>query len=100
MWSFECRTRFWPGDLPSIAQRWRRCSVASRPKPTRPYANFPVQVPLQRLQGARFRGAEDETTDHDVFVPVNCPVCAQVHLVDPKTRKVLGADDSEASDVA
>jgi hypothetical protein len=51
-----------------------------------------------RVQG--FVAQEDETTDHDVFVPVNCPVCAQVHLVDPKTRKVLGADDSEASGVA
>ena len=35
-----------------------------------------------RVQG--FVAQEDETTDHDVFVPVNCPVCAQVHLVDPK----------------
>ena len=51
-----------------------------------------------RVQG--FVAQEDETTDVGVFVPVNCPVCAQVHLVDPKNRKVLGADDSEASGVA
>src|SRR5205085_6151795 len=25
--------------------------------------------------------------------PVNCPVCAQVHLVDPKTTEVLGAEE-------
>jgi hypothetical protein len=33
MWSFECRIRFSPGDLPGTVQRWHRCSVASRPKP-------------------------------------------------------------------
>jgi hypothetical protein len=33
MWSFECRIRFLPGDLPDIVQRWRKCIVASRPKP-------------------------------------------------------------------
>jgi hypothetical protein len=43
-------------------------------------AYFPIQMPVDGLQG---------------FVPVNCPVCAQVHLVDPKTARVAGADDDE-----
>jgi hypothetical protein len=51
-----------------------------------------------RVQG--FVAQEDEPADPGEFVPVNCPVCAQVHLVDPKTRKVLGADESEASGAA
>jgi hypothetical protein len=46
-----------------------------------------------RVQG--FVGQEDESDD-GTFVPVNCPVCAQVHLVDPKTAKVAGADDEKS----
>ena len=48
------------------------------------------------MTGYRVQGhvaVEDEETEEGTFVPVNCPVCAQVHLVDPKTTKVAGADD-------
>jgi hypothetical protein len=34
---------------------------------------------------------EDEAAEEGTFVPVNCPVCSQVHLVDPKTTEVAGA---------
>lgn len=38
--------------------------------------------------------ADDPTEDNDeTFEPVNCTVCSQVHLVNPKTGKVLGADN-------
>src|SRR5262249_19814457 len=33
MWSFECRIRSWLGDLQDTVERWRRCSVGSRPLP-------------------------------------------------------------------
>jgi hypothetical protein len=33
MWSFECRIRSWHADRRGTVQRWRRCSVATRPAP-------------------------------------------------------------------
>jgi hypothetical protein len=47
--------------------------------------------------GYRVQGfvAEEDNVQEGTFVPVNCPVCAQVHLVDPKTARVAGADDDE-----
>jgi len=44
-----------------------------------------------QIQG-RF-AAEDEAAEEGTFVPVNCSVCAQVHLVDPKTTKVAEAEE-------
>jgi hypothetical protein len=36
----------------------------------------------------------DEPDDDDLtYVQVTCPACAQAHLVNPKTGKVLGSDD-------
>jgi hypothetical protein len=38
--------------------------------------------------------AADEPDDDDLtYVQVTCLACAQAHLVNPKTRKVLGSDD-------
>ena len=38
--------------------------------------------------------ADDPTEGGDeTFVPVNCVVCTRVHLVNPKTGKVIGADE-------
>jgi hypothetical protein len=51
------------------------------------YGNLSVQL----LQG--HVALEDEPAEEGTFVPVNCPVCAQVHLVDPKTTKVIGAEE-------
>ena len=36
----------------------------------------------------------DEPDDDDLtYVQVTCPACAQAHLVNPKTGKVLGSED-------
>jgi hypothetical protein len=39
--------------------------------------------------------AADEPTEHDAesFEPVTCTICTSVHMVSPKTGKVLGADE-------
>jgi hypothetical protein len=38
----------------------------------------------------------DDAEDEDLtYVQVTCLACAQAHLVNPKTGKVLGADDDE-----
>ena len=38
--------------------------------------------------------ADDEPDDDDfTYVQVRCLACAQAHLVNPKTGKVLGSDD-------
>lgn len=38
--------------------------------------------------------ADEPTTDEEeAFEPVNCTVCACLHLVNPKTGKVLGAGE-------
>ena len=34
----------------------------------------------------------------ETFEPVNCTVCARVHLVNPKTGKALGTDDNFPAD--
>lgn len=37
----------------------------------------------------------DEATDDDTFHPVTCIACTRIHMVNPKTAKVLGGDDEE-----
>jgi hypothetical protein len=38
----------------------------------------------------------DDPEDEDLtYVQVTCLACAEAHLVNPKTGKVLGADDDE-----
>jgi len=38
----------------------------------------------------------DEPNDNDLtYVQVTCLACAQAHLVNPKTREVLGAEDEK-----
>jgi hypothetical protein len=36
--------------------------------------------------------------DEETFEPVKYALCARVHLVNPKTTKVVGADDNHAAD--
>jgi len=45
--------------------------------------------------GYRVQGfsPDDLTEDRRVYEPVTCPVCHQVHLVNPNTGKVLGEDN-------
>ena len=42
--------------------------------------------------GYRVQGfsAEDVSEDHHVYEPVTCPVCGQIHHVNPATGAVLG----------
>ena len=37
--------------------------------------------------------AEDPEDDDLMYIQVTCLACAQAHLVNPKTGKVLGSDD-------
>jgi hypothetical protein len=34
--------------------------------------------------------ADDPTRDEDAYEPVTCALCIRIHLVNPKTGKVLG----------
>jgi len=46
--------------------------------------------------GLRVQGwvADDPTErDDDAYQPVTCLICTRIHLIDPKTGKVLGSDD-------
>jgi hypothetical protein len=36
---------------------------------------------------------EEDVSATDVYVSVECPVCTRTHLVNPKTGRVLGAND-------
>ena len=42
--------------------------------------------------------ADAPAQDDETFEPVNCPICARVHLVNPKSGKVVGAGDNYAAD--
>jgi hypothetical protein len=39
--------------------------------------------------------AEDVSQNGDTYQAVTCGACAKVHLVNPSTGKVLGADDDQ-----
>ena len=43
----------------------------------------------QRVQG----GFADSENGGDMYEGVTCSACGQVHMVNPKTGKVLGADE-------
>ena len=45
--------------------------------------------------GYRIQGfiTEDTSDDSEDYQPITCLACQQVHLVEPKTGKVLGAAD-------
>jgi hypothetical protein len=48
--------------------------------------------------GLRTQGwiADDPTErDDDAYEPVTCIACTRVHLVNPKTGRVLGSDDED-----
>jgi hypothetical protein len=53
-----------------------------------------ISLPLPEYGPERPGLAADDPDDDDVtYVQVTCLACAQAHLVNPKTGKVLGADD-------
>jgi hypothetical protein len=56
-------------------------------------ATFIYRCPNTALRVQGF--AADDTTEDDFFFPMTCTACSRVHLVQPTTGKVLGADDDE-----
>ena len=49
---------------------------------------FIYRCPRTGLQ-VRGRVAVNHATDYEVYEPVTCTACARVHLVNPKSGKVL-----------
>jgi hypothetical protein len=45
-------------------------------------------------QNVQAYSVDDPDEDDLTFVQVTCIACAQAHLVNPKTSKVLGSDES------
>ena len=37
--------------------------------------------------------ADDPTENEDTYEPITCTACTRMHFVNPKTTKILGADD-------
>jgi hypothetical protein len=66
------------------AEEGRRCSCAigSDYKADAPKTGDNVQA-----------WAADDCEDDLTYVQVTCPACAQAHLINPKTGKVLGSED-------
>ncbi|HEV3383433.1 MAG TPA: hypothetical protein VG097_01390 [Gemmata sp.] len=56
-------------------------------------ASFIYRCPDTRLMVQGF--IAEKLPDGDLFEPVTCTACTRIHLVNPKTGKVLGADDDE-----
>lgn len=46
-------------------------------------------------QGWLADGVDDES--EEVFEPLTCLACGQVHLVNPKTGRVLGSNSADSS---
>jgi hypothetical protein len=60
-------------------------------------SGFIYQCPNTRLRIQAFR-ADDVTEDaDDVYVPVTCVMCRQVHHVNPFTGNVLGIGNAVVS---
>jgi hypothetical protein len=38
----------------------------------------------------------DDATEGEIFYSITCTICTRMHLVNPKTGKVLGADEDWA----
>jgi hypothetical protein len=35
----------------------------------------------------------DDPTEGETYQPITCTICTRLHLVDPKTGRVLGIDE-------
>ncbi len=56
-------------------------------------ATFLYRCPVTGYRVQGFVASEPNQNEDDVFWPVTCAVCAQVHLVNPKTGQTLGTKD-------
>jgi hypothetical protein len=59
-------------------------------------SGFIYECPNTRLRIQAFM-ADDVTEDVDLYVPVTCVMCRQVHHVNPFTGNVLGAGGKAVS---
>jgi hypothetical protein len=59
-------------------------------------SGFIYECPNTRLRIQAFI-ADDVTEDADLYVPVTCVMCRQVHHVNPFTGNVLGAGGKAVS---
>jgi hypothetical protein len=58
-------------------------------------AGFAYRCPNTALNVQGFTA--DDPGDDDSYVPVTCIICTRVHLVNPRSGKVVGADDESAA---
>lgn len=60
---------------------------------------FLYRCPNTGLQIQGWVAADPTERDDETYEAVTCPVCARIHLVNPKTSKLLGEDDDGARSV-
>jgi len=58
-------------------------------------AGFAYRCPNTGLNVQGF--IADDPGDDGSYVPVTCIICTRVHLVDPRSGKVVGVDDESAA---
>jgi len=56
-------------------------------------AGFAYRCPNTGLNVQGFTA--DDPGDDDSYVPVTCIICTRVHLVNPRSGKVVGADNGD-----
>ena len=56
-------------------------------------ATFVYKCPTTGLNVQGWAADQGRDSDNATHQPVTCLACRRVHLVNPKTRKVLGSDD-------
>jgi hypothetical protein len=54
---------------------------------------FLYRCPNTGLNVQGWSAEEPAEQAHPTYEPLTCTACTRVHLVDPKTGRVLGADD-------
>ena len=69
-----------------------RCSCAID-QTIKPHAAVSLSLPPNTGDNVQAWAADDPEDDDLAYIQVTCLACAQAHLVNPKTGKVLGSDD-------
>jgi hypothetical protein len=72
--------------------RASQCGLLDRLPPSLGYSRMPLFMYTCPYRGYRVQGfvAEDTSEDGHIYEPVTCPVCHQIHHVNPHTSVVLG----------
>jgi len=58
-------------------------------------ATFLYRCPITRQKVQGFVADDVFDAEGEVFESITCSACGQVHLVNPKTGKVVGPDDPQ-----